>query len=84
MTAALQLATQRRKELQAAGKLEVLDPIEKARRDPKSLRKAINANCWGCVGAGADPNPRQLIADCVCRDCSLWPVRPWQEKATAL
>ena len=54
------------------------DPIAKARANPKSLRLACSAKCWDCIGAGADPNPRQAIRDCAIRDCSLWPVRPYQ------
>lgn len=56
----------------------LLDPIEKARRHPTSLRLAINGKCWDCIGAGADPNPRHAIRDCTIRDCTLWPVRPYQ------
>lgn len=81
MTDALDLARKRQNELRAAGKLEILDPIEKARRDPASKAKAIVAKCWDCVGRDADPKPRQRIADCECRDCPLWPVRPWQKMA---
>lgn len=62
-----------------AGKIEVLDPIEKARRSPGSLRLAINGKCWDCVGGADDPGPRQRIRDCPCTDCTLYPVRPFQK-----
>ncbi len=62
-----------------AGEPVSLDPIQKALRDPTSLRAAINAKCWDCVGAGADKNPRGLIRDCGVARCSLYPVRPFQE-----
>lgn len=75
---ALRRASERQRELRAAGKLVRLDPIEKARRDPKSKSKAIVAKCWDCNGGDADPNPRQRIRDCPCEDCPLYPVRPWQ------
>lgn len=69
-------------ERRAAGiKPVILNPIEKARRSPASLRAAINGKCWDCVGAGADPNPRGAIRDCAIRDCTLWPVRPYQGQA---
>lgn len=55
-----------------------LDPIEKAKRNPKSLRLAITAKCWDCVGGMADPNPRARIRDCGVSRCSLYPVRPYQ------
>lgn len=55
-----------------------LDPIEKARQNPNSLRLSINAKCFDCVGAGADPNPRGAIRDCPIKGCALFPVRPYQ------
>lgn len=61
-----------------AGELETLNPIEKAGRDPKSLRLAINGKCWDCVGQDADPYPKQRVRDCPMIDCTLWPVRPWK------
>ena len=75
----LDLARQAAAAKRAAGiSLERLDPIEKARRNPKSLRLAINGKCWDCVGAGADPNPRGAIRECAITDCTLHPVRPYQ------
>lgn len=62
------------------GRLEVLDPIEKAVRNPTSRKLAIAAKCWDCVGAGADPNPRREIRECPITKCGLWPVRPYQPK----
>ena len=59
-------------------KPEHLDPVEKARRNPKSLRLAIDGKCWDCVGGDADPGPRQRVRDCNIKLCTLWPVRPWQ------
>jgi len=78
----LEIARKKREEMKAAGlKIERLDPIEKSIRNPKSLRMAINAKCWDCVGAGYDPNPRKLIRKCACgKQCPLWPVRPYQKK----
>jgi hypothetical protein len=58
-----------------------LDPIQKARENPTSLRAAINGKCWDCAGAGADPNTRKAIRECKCGDyCTLWSVRPYQKK----
>jgi hypothetical protein len=75
----LSAAKSRLLELREAGiAVHVLDPIEKARRNPKSLRLAITAKCWDCVGAGADPRPRANIRDCGVKACSLYPVRPFQ------
>ena len=82
MKALTALSTQRRLERAAAGvKVERLDPIEKARRNPKSLRLAINGHCWDCIGAGADPHPKSDIRNCAILECTLWPVRPYQSLA---
>lgn len=62
-----------------AGSVEILDPIEKAMRNPKSLRLAIRAKCWECVGKDDDPNPRKEVAGCTAPQCPLWPLRPWQD-----
>ena len=81
MNAALEAAHIKRAEMKEAGiKAVILDPIEKARRYPQSLRFAINGKCWDCIGAGHDPNPRGAIRDCDIEDCTLWPVRPYQRK----
>ena len=66
-------------ELRAAGVVpEHLDPIERSRRNPTSRRLAINAKCWECSGAGADPGTRESIATCNVPKCPLHPVRPYQ------
>ncbi len=63
---------------------EPFDPIAKSKRQPKSLRMAINAKCWDCVGAGVDPNPRQAIRECGGTRCPLYFSRPYQlEKVEA-
>ena len=81
MSTGLELAQRKRAELKEAGiKVVILNPIEKARRNPQSLRYAINGKCFDCVGAGDDPNPRGAIRECAIRDCTLWPVRPYQRQ----
>lgn len=81
---ALKKAHQRMQELRAQGLLtrgEVLDPVEKAKRNSRSLKMAIRAMCWLCEGAGADPGVRQRVATCTIDNCPLWPHRPWQKSA---
>lgn len=56
-----------------------LDPREKARRKPSSLRLAVTAKCWDCVNGSADSNPRARIRECPCPSCPLYPVRPYQK-----
>jgi len=57
---------------------KIYDPMEKLRQNPKSLRAAINAKCWDCVGMDSDPAPRWRIGNCEMRDCGLYAVRPYQ------
>lgn len=54
--------------------------IEKSQDKPTSLRLAINAKCFDCVGCGFDPYPQNEIRHCQIKDCSLWNLRPYQNK----
>ena len=33
-----------------------LNPMEKLKANPKSMRASINASCWQCQGEDADPS----------------------------
>jgi hypothetical protein len=55
-----------------------LDPIQKAAANPKSLRLAITAKCWECMGGGLDPGTREAIRSCTSPACPLYPLRPFQ------
>lgn len=44
----------------------------------KSLKSLVEAICFECVGAGADPAPKLAVRDCAIEDCPLRPIRPWQ------
>lgn len=59
-------------------KPEKLDPVQKALANPSSMKYAIRAACWQCVGQGADSNWRDSIRDCTMgsEKCGLWHVRP--------
>lgn len=52
-------------------------PADKAARNPKSLRLAINAMCSQCIGY-PDPGWRREIRNCTSTHCGLWNVRPYQ------
>lgn len=54
------------------------NPIEKAKDNPNSLRCAINAKCYECVGMDDDPNYRQTIRTCTGYSCPLFDHRPFQ------
>lgn len=78
-SAPLERARQRQAEMRAAGIApRRRNPIEKAQANPASLRAAIDAKCFDCEGGDADPRVQWRIANCVCPDCPLYPVRPHQ------
>ncbi len=54
------------------------NPIDVAKNDPKSLRKAINAFCYECSGF-----ERREVSKCTAINCSLYLVKPWTERERA-
>ena len=52
-----------------------MNPVEKALANPKSLRMAINANCWECSCEQINE-----IRFCTATSCPLWHLRPYQKK----
>ena len=78
---AILAANRRRAEMKAQGiPPKVLDPLEKAAANPRSLRLAINAKCFDCEGGNADPAVQRRIGTCEIRTCPLWTVRPYQQR----
>lgn len=63
----------------ASGEIEVvrLNPIERSNANPKSLRLAINAMCFECLGKTGSA---QEIRDCTAKNCPLYKVRQYQTK----
>lgn len=57
-------------------KIERLDPVERAKKNPKSKVMAIKAMCWECSSA-----QREEIKHCTATSCPLWVHRPYQDKA---
>lgn len=78
MSEALKRAHQVMAEKRANGEVERLDPIEKSKRNPKSLRFAITAKCWECMGGGEESGTRRLIRECNAYSCPLHVQRPYQ------
>ncbi len=81
MSDGLERARERLAELKASGQaIQRLDPIEKAKRNPGSLRLAITAMCWHCAGAGADGQEatRTTIRECTVAPCPLHRHRPYR------
>jgi len=54
-------------------KSKPLDPIERAKKNPKSLRLAINVYCYDCCC-----EQKKEVRLCPAGDCSLHHLRPWQ------
>lgn len=76
---ALEKAQARLREMREAGDMpERIDPLERSRRKPNSLRAAVTAKCWECMGGGEDPGTRRLITECASSSCPLHSVRPYQ------
>jgi hypothetical protein len=59
------------------GLVKKLDPIEKAKQNPRSLRFAINAKCFDCSGF-----EKPEVTNCEMSDCFLHRHRPWQNNAS--
>jgi hypothetical protein len=79
-TDALAKARKRKAEIIAIhGNIQRLNPLEKAGKNPKSLRLAVNAKCYECEGEDADPGWRGRIKECIIPDCPLRPVRPYRK-----
>lgn len=55
-----------------------LNPIERLAINPTSLRLAITAKCYDCMGRDADPGFHRRIRECGCATCPLHAVRPYQ------
>lgn len=53
-----------------------LDPMEKAKLNPKSKVLAIRAYCWDCAGGN-----RTEVTLCPSTNCPLWLHRPWQKNS---
>jgi hypothetical protein len=83
LSPALQRAHAAQAAKRAAGELVRLDPIARAAANPTSLRAAITAKCWDCMGGDADPGTRQRIRECECPRCPLHHVRPYQRREGA-
>ena len=61
------------------GTIKRLNPLEKAKQNPRSLRLAVNAMCYECEGGGFDDGWRGRIKYCIIPDCPLHGKRPYQK-----
>lgn len=77
---AWQKAREKLAEMRAAGwKPTHLSPVEAAEAKPTSLKLAIRAHCYTCVGEDADPGYKARVRDCSVTRCALHRHRPWQD-----
>jgi hypothetical protein len=75
----LERAQARMREMREQGIVpERLNPVERAQRNPNSLRLAITAKCFECLGGQDAKNIRSEIRECTSDKCPLYPVRPYQ------
>ncbi len=54
-----------------------LNPVQKLEKNPTSLRLAVNAMCFDCMGRS---KVIEDIRNCTSKTCPLYNVRPYQEK----
>lgn len=52
---------------------KALDPEEKAKANPTSMKYAIRAKCWDCACG-----QKEEIRLCTITDCSLYNFRPYK------
>ena len=52
------------------------NPIEKAIQNPKSMRFAINAMCFDCLGQ--EQGWRNMVKTCTSPNCPLYELRPYK------
>jgi len=76
------IAAVRREILSTGRVIKSINPIERARERPESLRAALTAKCWECMGAGYDGigHTREAIRTCTSPGCPLYLLRPYQRK----
>ena len=71
----LQKARAKLAENRAKG-IKRLSPLEKAKQNPKSMRLAINAFCYECMGFAK--SWRTDVRDCTAPNCPLFGFRPYK------
>jgi hypothetical protein len=60
---------------------KIITPIQRAKLNPKSLRLAVNAQCYDCIYDKSDAGTwRQQVEACPSINCPLYRQRP---KATS-
>lgn len=76
-----EIALQKYQENIKSGAVDVpikLNPLQKAERNPQSLRFAVNAMCYQCMGAVGQESKTD-IRNCTSTKCPLHNLRPYQK-----
>ena len=78
-TKALEAAREVQRRMRERGEVVRRTPLEKLRDRPTSLRAAVTAKCFDCVGGEhADQGYRRAVRECPAGACPLHRVRPYQ------
>ena len=56
--------------------IKPLNPIERAKQNPKSRVFAIKAQCFDCMGQ--EPGWRNAVRGCPSENCPLFGLRPYK------
>ena len=72
MSHALKKAQEKRAEMKEKG-IKPKTWTQKAKENPKSMRAAVNAKCFDCMGF-----QRAEVAKCTHLECSLYDFRPYK------
>ena len=56
--------------------IKPLNPIERAKQNPKSMRLAINAQCYDCMGR--ESGWKNEVRNCPSKNCPLLGFRPYK------
>lgn len=77
MSEATREGLRRHREMVKNGEIKKVskNPVEKLETNPSSLRLAVNAMCYQCMGCLNTPSE---IRDCTSTGCALYAVRPYQ------
>ena len=76
-----EIGLQQYKEKVKNGEIEAtvsLNPLQKAKQNPTSLRLAVNAMCYQCMGAVGQESKTD-IRNCTSFKCPLHTTRPYQK-----
>ena len=73
----IEKAQEKLKEMKAKGlKPKRFDPIQKAKENKKSMRLAINAMCFDCMGRAS--TYVKDVRECTAPNCPIYHFRPFK------